>query len=110
VRILFDESVPRQLRQHLAGCQITLVEELGWKGVKNGQLLKLAEQNPFDVLVTADRQLKYQQNLKDRKIAIIVLPYNRRKWMPLLLPGIMAALQRIQPGDYVELARPENLL
>ena len=104
--VLFDESVPRQLQRLLTGIQITLVENMGWKGVKNGQLLQLAEQNNFDIFVTADKQLKYQQNLKGRKIAIIVLPYNRRKWMSLLVPGIKAALEKIQPGDYIEVPRP----
>jgi hypothetical protein len=70
-------------------------------------LLKLAEENGFEVLVTADQQLKYQQNLKGRKIAIIVLPYNRRKWMPLLTPDLVAALEKIQPGEYAELPYPK---
>jgi predicted nuclease of predicted toxin-antitoxin system len=109
LKILFDEGVPRQLRRSMAERQITLVEEAGWKGIKNGRLLQLAEENNFDVLVTADQQLKHQQNLKGRKIAIIVLPYNRRKWMPLLVPKLVAALDKIQPGNYVELPMPENL-
>jgi hypothetical protein len=108
MRILLDESIPRQLRSLLGVAEITLVEELGWKGVKNGRLLQLAEQNQFDVFVTADRQLKYQQNLKSRKIAIIVLPYNRRKWMSGLVPHIKTALEKIRSGDYVELAGLEG--
>jgi predicted nuclease of predicted toxin-antitoxin system len=106
VTILFDEGVPRQLRRLLARDNITLVDERGWKGVKNGQLLELAEQNHFGVVITADQNLKYQQNLKGRKIAIIVLTYNRRKDMPLLVPAIINALVTITPGDYVEIPLP----
>jgi predicted nuclease of predicted toxin-antitoxin system len=109
VTILFDEGVPRQLRRLLGRDDITLVDERGWKGVKNGQLLQLAEENNFTVLITADRNLKYQQNLKGRKIAIVVLPYNRRKDMPLLVPSISNALQNIQTGAYVEIPRPIDL-
>jgi predicted nuclease of predicted toxin-antitoxin system len=109
LKILFDEGVPRQLRRLMAERQITMVEEAGWKGIKNGRLLQLAEENNFDVLVTADQQLKYQHNLKGRKIAIIVLPYNRRKWMPLLVPKLAVALDNVQPGNYVELPLPEKL-
>src|SRR5579862_4879688 len=108
MRILLDESIPRQLRSLLEVAEITLVEEMGWNGVKNGQLLQLAEQNQFDVFITADRQLKYQQNLKGRKIAIIVLPFNRRKWMSRLVPHIKTASEKIRPGDYVELSGPES--
>jgi len=106
LKILFDEGVPRQLRGLLPGYQITLIQEVGWGGVKNGLLLQLAEQNGFEIFITSDQQLKSQQNLKGRKLAIIVLPYNRRKWMPLLVPALKAALEKVQPGDYFELPPP----
>ena len=109
MKILFDEGVPKQLRRLLARDDITLVEEKGWKGIKNGRLLQLAEENGFDVLITADQNLKYQQNLKGRRIGIVVLPYNRRKWMPLLVPAIVAALNEINVGNYVEILRPPEL-
>lgn len=104
--ILFDEGVPRQLRRLLGRDDVTLLEERGWKGVKNGELLQLAEQNGFVVLITADQNLKYQQNLRARRIAIVVLPYNRRKSMPLLVPNISKALEGIQPGAYIEIPWP----
>jgi hypothetical protein len=109
LKILFDEGVPRQLRELLQGRDITLVRDQGWTGIKNGRLLQLAEETGFDVLITSDQQLKYQQNLKGREIAIVVLPYNRRKWMALLLPGLTTTLDKIGPGDYVELPRPAEL-
>lgn len=109
MKILFDEGVPRQLRHLLAGYEITLVQEAGWSGVKNGRLLRLAQEGGFTVFVTSDQELKHQQNLKDCTLAIIVLPYNRRKWMPLLAPELQTVLRRVQRGDYVELRRPEKL-
>ncbi|MDB6058930.1 MAG: hypothetical protein JWO95_2774 [Verrucomicrobiales bacterium] len=107
--ILFDEGVPRQLRRLLGRDDIILVDERGWKGIKNGMLLQLAEESGFDVLITADQNLKYQQNLKGRKIAIVVLPYNRRKSMPLLVPSISEVLKQIGPGAYVEIPRPAQM-
>ena len=107
--ILFDEGVPRQLRRLLERPGVTLLEERGWKGIKNGRLLQLAEENNFAVLIRADQNLKYQQNLEGRRVAIVVLPYNRRRWMPLLLPDISKALDSIQPGDYVEIPLPPEL-
>lgn len=109
MRILFDEGVPKQLRRLLARDGITLVEEKGWKGVKNGRLLQLAEEDGFDVLISADQNLKYQQNLKGRRIAVFVLPYNRRKWMPLIVPALAKALNDIVPGACVEIPLPPDL-
>ena len=109
MKILFDEGVPRQLHQLLARNDVTRVEEKGWKGIKNGRLLQLAEENGFDVLVTADQNLKHQQNLKDRRICVVVLPYNRRKWMPLLVPALSKALNQIRSGTYIEIPLPPEL-
>ena len=109
MKILFDEGVPKQLRRLRARDDITLVEEKGWKGIKNGRLLQLAEEDGFDVLITADQNLKYQQNLKGRRVGIIVLPYNRRKWMPLLVPAIAGALNQIHGGVYLEIPLPPEL-
>jgi hypothetical protein len=109
VKILFDEGAPKQLRRLLARDDITLVEEKGWKGIKNGRLLHLEEEDGFDVLITADQNLKYQQNLKARRIGVIVLPYNRRKWMPPLVPALANALNQIHVGVYVEIPLPPEL-
>lgn len=109
MKILFDESVPKQLRRLLALDDVTLVEEMDWKGVKNGRLLQLAEAGGFDVFVTADQNLKHQQNLKGRRMAIVVLPYNRRKWMSLLVPLLTQVLHEVRPGDYIEVPLPPEL-
>lgn len=71
--VLLDESVPRLVQERLPQLAIRTVQELGWNGLKNGELLKRAELQ-FDVFITADKKLRYQQNLSNTKLAIIVLP------------------------------------
>ena len=81
MKILFDECMPEPLRPLLTGLDIRTAQEMGWGRVKNGQLLQRAE-DMFDTFVTADQNLKYQQNLKGRRLAILVLSTNRwpRLW------------------------------
>jgi predicted nuclease of predicted toxin-antitoxin system len=83
VKILFDQNVPRNLHRHLAGHEVTAAARLGWRELKNGDLLTAAESKGFEVLVTGDRNLEHQQNLTERKIAIVVL--TRNNW-PLIKP------------------------
>ena len=73
MRILLDENLPHKLRAHLANHDTATVAYLGWGGLKNGELLKAAEEAGFDVFVTGDRALEYQQNIKNRKIAMVSL-------------------------------------
>jgi hypothetical protein len=78
------------------------VQEAGWSGKKNGDLLALAE-STFDVLVTIDQGLQYQQNLANRRIALVVLdaPSNQTEDLLPLIPGILSALQNVRPGSAV---------
>lgn len=71
-RVLFDEDVPRQLRRDLRAFDIRTVQEKGWSSVKNGELLRRASVE-FDVFVTADKNLQYQQNIAKFKIGVVVL-------------------------------------
>lgn len=102
LRILLDESVPRLVKTQLPALGIRTVQEMGWAGTKNGALLALAEAQ-FDVFVTADKRLRYQQNLKDKQIAVVVLPSNQVPIVAALLPVIEHVLQSIQPGTIVEI-------
>ena len=102
MKILFDECVPQPLRRRLAEFEISTAQEMGWGRVKNGDLLKLAE-DKFDAFLTSDQQLKYQQNLKGRKLAILVLSTNRWPQVKARTQEIIAAIQTLKPGDYVEL-------
>jgi predicted nuclease of predicted toxin-antitoxin system len=73
MRILFDQGTPVPLKQHLSGQQIETAYELGWSRLTNGELLAAAE-GRFDVLVTTDRNLQYQQSLSGRELSVLVLP------------------------------------
>jgi hypothetical protein len=73
VRVLFDQGTPVPLRQVLVGHDVSTAYECGWSTLKNGELLAAAETQGFDVLVTTDKNLRYQQNLASRSIAILVL-------------------------------------
>jgi hypothetical protein len=101
VKILLDESVPRLLKVRLPQLNISTVQEMGWAGVQNGELLRRAEEL-FDVLITADRNLRYQQNLSERKLALLVLPSNQVPLVTRLVPVIETLLTTIQPGAVVD--------
>lgn len=75
-RVLLDHCVPRGIQRALVGCDVATAYQRGWSGLKNGALLQAAEGDGFDVLVTADKNLRYQQNLANRLIAIVELPTN----------------------------------
>jgi hypothetical protein len=73
MRILFDQGAPRGLTASLAGHEVAEARQLNWERVSNGALLKLAEDTGFNLVLTTDKNLRYQQNLADRKIFIVVL-------------------------------------
>ena len=102
MKVLLDECVPRKLRRELAGHEVLTVTERGWSGIKNGQLLALAEAE-FQVFLTVDQNLKYQQNLKAFNIAIILLVArnNRLKTLLPLMPKTKEALENIKAGDFI---------
>jgi predicted nuclease of predicted toxin-antitoxin system len=102
VKVLIDECLPRYLKGVLIGHVSQTVRHAGWSGIKNGELLALAEAE-FDVFLTADQNLRYQQNLSKRKIAIIELPTNTLSLVKILLPEILNKLTTIEPGDYVQI-------
>lgn len=103
MRILLDENVPFPIRSYFTGDDVTTVQELGWSGVSNGGLLKRAE-GQFDVLILADKNLRYQQNLSGRRLALVELPTNRWPRVKLLASRIVAAARSAEPGDYIVVA------
>jgi hypothetical protein len=94
------------LRQHLAGYEIRTCYEEGWATLRNGELLAAADAAGFDVFLMADRNLRYQQNLGSRKVAIIELPTNRLALIEALAPAIQEALTRATPGRYQTVSLP----
>jgi hypothetical protein len=105
LNILLDESAPRLIKTRLTDFSISTVQEMGWTGLKNGELLTLAERQ-FDVFITADQQLRYQQNLAGRRLAILVLPSNQVPMVTQLLPVIAQTLHDMAPGAFVEIPLP----
>lgn len=103
MRILFDQGTPAPLRDHLPGHTVETAYEKGWSALQNGELLAKAEAG-FDVLVTTDRNLHHQQNLAGRKIAILVLPTTSWPRLQKITPQIAAAVDTINPGQYLELS------
>jgi hypothetical protein len=100
VLILFDNNVPRGLARALSAHTVVESRERGWHLFKNGELLKAAEDAAFDVFVTSDKSIKYQQNLTERKLAIVVLSQGRWKLVRQRLDAIAAAVDAAKPGSY----------
>jgi hypothetical protein len=99
VKVIFDENVPLPLQQFLGGHTVTTVQLQGRAGVENGDLIKLVD-DKFDVLLLADKNLRYQQNLKQRRIALVELPTNRWPALKTLAVKIERAVEMATPGSY----------
>src|SRR5580704_3323819 len=98
--ILFDQATPFPLRKFLPGHVIKTAYQQGWSTLLNGDLLRVAEESGFDLLLTADKNLAYQQNLSDRKIAIVALGKNRWSLIEPELDRIAAIVNAALPGSY----------
>ena len=97
------------MRGILAGHECTSVPRRGWTGMRNGDLLRLAE-SEFDLFVTTDQNLRYQQNLADRRIAIIELSTNDVRRILAAAPVILSAIHDSGPGDFLQIAIPARAL
>jgi predicted nuclease of predicted toxin-antitoxin system len=100
-RILFDENVPDGIRRHLIGHTVETAPELGLADLTNGDLIEAAEKAGFDIFITADQNLAYQQNLTGRRLALIVLTTNH--WITIRpdVARIVMAVEAIQRGGFV---------
>ncbi len=101
MRILFDQGTPVALREFLRAQEVATAFEKGWSNLANGELLSAAE-TQFDVLITTDRQLRYQQNLTTRKIAVLALPSANWPKLRLKAVEIATAVDSLTNGGYVE--------
>jgi hypothetical protein len=101
VKVLLDECLPRDLRKHLVGHDCQTVPHAGLSGKANGELLALAEQTGWQVLLTMDRGMPYQQNLAGRSISLVVIraQSNRLPDLLPLVPAILATLPSLKPGE-----------
>jgi hypothetical protein len=106
MKILLDECVPVQVRGALAGHDVHTATAPDWSGLSNGELLNRAEQQGFDLVVVADRNMRYQQNMSSRNIAILELWTNHRPTLERHFDEIRSAVEEIGAGRYLELAPP----
>jgi hypothetical protein len=106
--ILFDHGTPRGIARFLLGHTVTRAKQRGWDTLSNGDLLAEAERAGFDVFVTADKNIQYQQNLSGRKIAVVVLSTPQWPLVRLHTEKIVAAVNSAAPGSYVEVHIPHR--
>ena len=107
MKILLDESVPQKLRLLIEGDhKVVTVWFQGWSGLKNGTLLTAAEGAGFELFITADQEISYQQNLTGRKMAVLVLSTNNWDFIRAAIARIGTAIDTVTPGSYTEVEIP----
>jgi hypothetical protein len=104
MQVLFDQGTPVPLRRYLISHTVVTVFEKGWSSMQNGDLLDIAEVEGFDGLVTTDQSLKYQQNLSNRRIAIVVLTTTNWAIIERGVKLVTDAIDGMKPGAYVDIA------
>ena len=104
MRILFDQGTPVPLRRHLRRHDVATAAEMAWPQLTNGELLAAATEAGFELLVTTDQNLRYQQNMKDRKIAVVVLMTASWPRISKQADKVTAAIEGVVSGDYIEVA------
>jgi hypothetical protein len=102
MKILFDQGTPVPLRRHLLRHDVATAAEMDWSQLTNGELLAAATEAGFEVLVTTDQNLRYQQNLKDRRIAVVVLMTASWPRISKQADKVAAAIEGVRSGDYIE--------
>jgi hypothetical protein len=103
MRVLLDECVPARLGRSLPGHDCRTVQRAGLSGRKNGELLRIAGDLGYDVLLTVDQNLPYQQRIEERRIAVLILmaQSNQIRHLLPLMPAALEALRQIQPGQVI---------
>ena len=101
MKLLLDECTPKRLRNDFTGHEVQTVDEVGLKGVLNGELLRAAAAQQFDVLVTVDRRIPFQQNISKFNLGLLVLVARpcRYAQLKLLVPRALQALETMRPGE-----------
>jgi hypothetical protein len=106
MRILFDHGTPKPIAACLAGHAITHARQIGWHQLKNGELIQQAEEAGYELLLSTDKNIRYQQNLTRRKIALVVLSNQQWPAVKLYLDRIVIAVNAAAPGSYTEVYIP----
>lgn len=110
MRLLFDQNAPWPLRHHLPEHECTNAHQAGWAELGNGKLIAAAEAAGFDVLMTLDTNIRYQQNLADRKIGIVILPEQKLDVLIAGIDKVKGAIDQAGQGAYVEFDLPRPRL
>jgi len=108
MRILFDQGTPVPIRRRLKGHSVRTTREQGWSTLTNGDLLRAAEEAGFDLLLTTDKNMRHQQNLMGRRIAVVVLGNGLWPFVEPMLPRVIAAVNAAGPGSYTEVEIPSR--
>ena len=106
MRVLFDHNTPWGVARHLVGHDVATAKERGWERLTNGALLAVTEEAGFAVLLTADKNMSYQQNLSGRKIALVVLGNSPWRLVRQHLDEIVVAVNAATPGSFAEVEIP----
>jgi hypothetical protein len=106
MKLLFDQGTPVPLRKYLPNHIVETAYEKGWSGIQNGELLTRAEAEGFDALITTDQNIRYQQNLANRKISIVVLLTTSWPRIKKQVVSIAQIIDSLQPGSYTEIPIP----
>ena len=106
MRVLFDQGTPVPLREALTQHEVVTAYEQGWSQLKNGELLDAAERDGFEVFVTTDSRLRYQQNLASRQIAIICLLSTSWPRISRAVSAVVSAVNGCSKGSYTEVEIP----
>ena len=104
--VLFDNGTRRGLGRFLEGHSVEEARSRGWEALSNGDLIEAAEHAGFEVIATTDKNIRYQQNLEQRKIALVVLEHSQWPMVKLVAVRIADAINKAQPGSYVEVSVP----
>jgi len=106
MKILFDNGTPKPIARSLPGHEITYARQIGWHELKNGELIEKAEETGYEVLLSTDKNIRYQQNPTGRKIALVVLGNQQWPLVKLHLEKITSAIEACIPGSYIEVDIP----
>ena len=110
MRVLLDEQLPRQLAPYLVGHDVSTVQQQGWAGLKNGDLLRAAERASFEILLTADQNLEFQQNLTNSRLFVVVLVAASNALEDLLpvVPAVLVTMTRPTVGTVVRIGAEQG--
>jgi hypothetical protein len=103
VKVLFDANTPFPLARFLRGHEVVRADQLGWQGLENGALLDAAEKAGFDLLLTCDQNVRYQQNFANRKLALVVLSSNHWPTLRRVAVRIATAVDFVQTGQIIKI-------